>query len=149
MSKGNDFENDLLLLLFNNTAIANIGDAAGLQPSAGAGSLFVSLHTADPGEAGDQTTSEANYTGYARIGVTRAGAGWTVAANEASNAALITFGACTAGNNTITYIGIGTLTAGAGMLMYSGAVTDPVAGLAVTVGITPKIQIGDLDTTED
>ena len=149
MSKGNDFENDLLLLLFNNTAIANIGNAAGLQPSGVAGSFYVSLHTADPGEAGNQSTSEANYTGYARVAVVRTGAGWTVAANEASNAALITFGACTAGNNTITYVGIGAESAGATMLLYSGAVTDPAAGLAVSAGITPKIQIGDLDTTED
>ena len=51
MSKGNTFENDLLLLVFNNTAAALIGDASGLQPSATAGSLYVSLHTSDPGEA--------------------------------------------------------------------------------------------------
>ncbi|MTW08909.1 hypothetical protein GM524_13670, partial [Streptococcus pneumoniae] len=46
MSKTNTFENDLLLLVFNNTDITLIGDAAGLQNSAAAGSLYVSLHTA-------------------------------------------------------------------------------------------------------
>ena len=63
MSKSNTFENELLLLLFNNTDIANIGDASGLQNSATAGSLYVALHTADPGESGTATTSEAAYTG--------------------------------------------------------------------------------------
>ena len=65
MSKSNTFENDLLLLVFNNTDITLIGDAAGLQNSAAAGSLYVSLHTADPDEAGDQTTNETAYTDYA------------------------------------------------------------------------------------
>ena len=52
MSKSNTFENDLLQLLFNNVDIADIGDAAGIQNSATAGSLYLALHTADPGEAG-------------------------------------------------------------------------------------------------
>ncbi len=89
MSKTNAFENSLLLLVFNNTDIANIGDAAGLQNSAAAGSLYVSLHTADPNEAGSQTTSEVAYTSYARVAVARSGAGWTVTANSVSPAANI------------------------------------------------------------
>src|SRR3989304_7835788 len=92
MSKGNTFENELLLHIFNNAAITLIGDAAGLLPSAGAGSLYIALHTAEPGEAGDQTTSEVAYTGYARVGVARSGAGWTVTANAVENTAAITFG---------------------------------------------------------
>ena len=89
MSKTNAFENSLLLLIFNNTDIALIGDAAGLQNSATAGSLYFSLHTADPGEAGDQTTNEIAYTSYARTAVARSGAGWTVTANSVSPAATI------------------------------------------------------------
>ena len=54
--------NAFLLLFFNNTAWATIGDASGLQPSAVAGSLYVSLHTADPTEAGNQSSSEISYT---------------------------------------------------------------------------------------
>ena len=71
MSKSNAFETSLLGLLFNNTDIANIGDAAGLQNSAAAGSLYLALHTADPGEAGDQTTNECTYGSYARVAVAR------------------------------------------------------------------------------
>jgi hypothetical protein len=142
-------ENSMLLLFFNNTAFANIGNAAGLQPSGAAGSLYVSLHTADPGEAGTQLTSEATYTGYVRVAVARAAGGWTVAANQVTNTAAIVYGVCTAVPNTITYFGIGTDAAGAGTLLYSGAITSPVAGLVVNIGITPQFAIGACVVTED
>lgn len=135
MSKTNTFENDLLLLIFNNTDITLIGDAAGLQNSAAAGSLYISLHTANPDEAGSQTTSEATYGSYARVAVARSGAGWTVTANQVENAAIISFPACTSGSNTITHFGVGTDSSGAGKLLYKGALT---ASLAVSAGITPQ-----------
>ena len=56
MSMSNASETNLLNLLFNNTDWANVGDAAGLQNSAAAGSFYVALHTADPGDAGNQST---------------------------------------------------------------------------------------------
>ena len=136
MSKSNTFENDLLLLAFNNTGASLIGDATGLRGSTVAGSLFVSLHTADPGEAGTQTTSEATYTGYARVAVARSGAGWVVTANSVSPAAAINFPACTAGSNTITHFGVGTDTSGAGKLLYKGTVTP---NIAVSNGVTPQL----------
>ncbi len=123
MSLSNAFENDLLLLLFNNVDIANVGDAAGLQNSATAGSLYVSLHTADPGETGTQATSETSYTGYARVAVARSGAGWTVsgtAPTQVVNAATITFGTSTVGTPTITHFGVGLESAGATRLLASG-----------------------------
>ena len=88
MSKSNTFENDLLKHVFNNDAIALVGDATGLRGSTVAGSLYVSLHTADPDEGGDQTTSETAYTTYARVAVARTAGGWTVSGNTVSNAAL-------------------------------------------------------------
>ena len=54
--------NAFLLLFFNNTDWAVVGDAAGLQNSASAGSLYLSLHTATPAEAGTQATNEISYT---------------------------------------------------------------------------------------
>lgn len=146
MSKSNSWENGLLLLLFNNTNFANVGDATGLRGSTTAGSLYVSLHTADPGEAGSQTTSEATYTSYARMAVARSGAGWTVSGNAVSNAAAVSFTACTGGSNTITHFGIGTASSGAGVLLYKGALTS---SLAVSSGIAPLFAIGDIDVTED
>ena len=146
MSATNAFETDLLKLIFQNVALANVGDASGLQPSSTAGSLYISLHTGDPGETGDQTTSEATYTGYGRVAVARSDAAWTVSGNAASNAAAVTFGACSAGSNTITHFGIGTAETTAGHLLFSGALT---ASLAVSAGITPEFAIGDLDVTAD
>lgn len=137
MSKTNTFENELLLLVFNNTDIALIGDAAGLQNSAAAGSLYVSLHTADPAEAGAQNTSEISYTGYARVAVARSGAGWTVTGNSVSPAAAITFGAMTAGaGGTVTHFGVGTDVSGAGKLLYKGTVTP---NIVVSNGVTPQL----------
>lgn len=119
MAKGTTFTNDLLKLLFTNIALPLIGDAGGLQPSATAGSLYVSLHTADPGAGGSQTTSEANYTGYGRVAVARSAAGWTVSGSQVSNTGAVTFGLCTAGANTVGWFGVGTALNGAGKLLYS------------------------------
>lgn len=139
MSKTNTFENALLLLVFNNTDIALIGDAAGLQNSATAGSLYVSLHTADPTDtaATEQTTSEIAYTGYARVAVARSGAGWTVTGNSVSPAAAITFGAMTAGaGGTATHFGVGTDASGTGKLLYKGTITP---NIVVSNGVTPEL----------
>ena len=146
MSKSNTFETDLLNLIFVNTDIALIGDAAGLQNSATAGSLYVSLHTADPGEAGDQTTNETAYTDYARVAVARTGGGWTVSGNTVSNAALVQFPQCGVTGATLTHFGVGTDSSGAGKLLYSGALSS---SLAVSSGIQPQFSSGDLDVTED
>lgn len=138
MSKTNTFENSLLLLIFNNTDIANIGDAGGLQNSATAGSLYVSLHTSDPGEAGAQNTNETAYAGYARVAVARSGAGWTVTGNSVSPAANIDFGECTASpGGAITHFGIGTDSAGAGTLLYKGTVTP---NITMATGVIPRLK---------
>lgn len=146
MSKGNTFENEVLLLLFNNTDIADIGDAGGIQNSAAAGSFYIALHTGDPGEGGTSATSEATYTGYARVAVARSGAGWTVAGSSVSNAAQIAFGECTAGSDTVTYVSITTASSGASKILYSGALT---ASRSISAGITPLFAIGALTVTED
>jgi len=146
MSKSNAAETALLALLFNNTDFAGIGDAGGLQNSATAGSLYISLHTSDPGEAGDQTTNETAYTNYARVAVARSGAGWTVSGNSATNAAQITFPQCGASGATLTHVGIGTDSSGAGTLLYSGALNS---SLAVALNITPLFAASGLTVTED
>jgi len=134
MSKGNTFENDLLKLIFNATAIANIADNAASAPLT---NLFVSLHTADPGEAGDQTTSEISYTGYARVAVARTTGGWTVTGNVVNPVANIVFGEMTAGaGGTVTHAVVGTLTSGAGKILYSGTVTP---NIVVSNGVTPRL----------
>lgn len=146
MSKSNTFENDLLQLIFNNVDIADIGDAGGLQNSATAGSLYVALHTGDPGEAGNATTSEAAYGSYARVAVARSGAGWTVAGNEAENFALIQFPECTSGSETITHVSITTASSGTSKILYSGALS---ASRAISSGIQPQFAATALTVTED
>lgn len=133
MSKGNTFENDLLKLIFNATAIANMADNAASSPLT---NLYVSLHTADPGEAGDQTTSEVAYTSYARVAVARTTGGWTVVNNSVSPAANIDFPAGTGGSGTATHFGVGTAASGAGKLLYKGAITP---NIVTGNGVTPRL----------
>lgn len=134
MSLGNTFENDLLKLIFQATAIANIADNAASSPLT---NLYMGLHTADPGEAGDQTTNEISYTGYARVAILRSASGWTVSTNTVVPVAAITFGAMTAGaGGTVTFAAVGTASSGAGKLLVSGAVSPTIA---VTTGVTPQL----------
>ena len=149
MSKSDAFETDLLKLIFQNTNIANLGDATGVRGSTTAGSLYVSLHTADPGEAGNQSTSECNYTGYSRVAVARSAGGFTVSGNSVSPAADVTFAAPTNSTNlpqTATFFGIGVASSGAGELLYSGAL-NPTISIPNT-GVTPIVGAGSV-ITED
>lgn len=129
------FETELLGLIFLNQAIPDIGDASGLQPSAAAGNLYVSLHTGDPGEGGDQETNEAAYTNYARVGLPRDGTAWTVNSDVVNANNEIAF-AQAGSAEVITHIGIGTDPSGPGKLLYKGVLPAPIN---VDVNITPKI----------
>lgn len=142
MSKGDTFENDWMKLTFNATAIANIADNAASAPLA---NLQISLHTADPGEAGSQTTSEAAYTSYARVAVARTSGGWTITNNSASPVANISFPAGSGGSGTVTHFGVGTAASGAGKLLYSGTVTP---NIVTGNGVTPVLTTAST-VTED
>lgn len=146
MFMSNASETNLLLLLFNNTDWANVGDAAGLQNSATAGSFYVALHTADPGDAGNQSTSEVSYTGYARVAVARSAGGFTVSGAQVSNTATVQFGECTAGSATATHFSVGLLSSGAGDILYSGPLS---ATRSISSGITPLFNAGALQGTVD
>jgi len=143
MSKSNAFETDFLRLIFNATAIANIADNAASSPLT---NLYVSLHTADPGEAGDQTTNEISYTGYARQAVARTSGGWTVTGNSVSPVASIDFPVSSGGaGGTVTHAAVGTASAGSGKLLWSGALN---ASFTVGSGVQPKLGTGST-ITED
>lgn len=132
MSKGNTTENDFVAFVFNATAMPAYGS-----------NLYVHLHTADPGEGGTGATSEADYTGYAAVPVARDSGGFTVAGNQASNTAEVTFPECTGGTNAITHASVTTL---AGQILYSGALTAPIN---VSNLITPRFPAGTLVLQED
>lgn len=144
MSLTNAAETAILELLFKNTDWANIGDAGGLQNSATAGNFYISLHTSDPGETGNQTSNEAAYTDYARVAVVRSGSGWSVSGDTVSNAAAVQFPLCSGGSATVTHFGIGTSSSGSGNLIMSGALNSP---LSVSSGIQPQFAIGALTVT--
>lgn len=145
-SKSNTWEEGLLDLLFLNTAFTLVGDASGLLPAGTAGSLYISLHTADPGEAGNQTTNEAAYTPYVRVAVARSGSGWSRTGSTISNVANIDHAKCTASpGGPITHFGVGTDSSGAGKLLYSG---DLTSAITMAVGVIPRAEIGALTVAE-
>jgi len=142
-SAGDTFENELLQHIFENADIADVGDD--LRGSVTAGSLYVSLHTDDPGDDGDQTTSECDYTNYDRVAVARTDAKWTISNNSCKNAEAISFPACAGGTNTATHFVIGTATKpNAGKILFHG---DLNASLAISSGITPSFAIEALEVT--
>jgi len=146
MSMTNAAEANLMNLLFLNIDWANIGDAAGLQNSAAAGSFYISLHSADPGEAGNQSTNEIAYTGYARVAVARTAGGFTLTTATISNTALVQFAQCTGGTATASHFGIGTDLSGNGNLIFKGALTS---SLSISNGIQPQFAAGAMTVTVD
>lgn len=135
MSKSNTFENDIMAFTFNNTAVSGIGTT-----------LYVALHTGDPGEAGDQTTSEAAYAGYTRIGVNRNSGGFTVSGNQASNTAEVLFPTSTNGPEVITHVSVGVNASGASKILYKGALSS---SLTVNNNIAPRFVAGAIVVQED
>lgn len=117
----------------------------GTDPAYRAGATqYLALFTADPGEAAS-LAAEANYTGYARVALTKASA-WTDGGSTFTNAALIQFGACTAGTNAITHFAVVDTSSGAVSMMVSGALS---ATLNVSAGIQPQFAAGALAISAD
>lgn len=125
MGKSNTQSGQVLSQILNNVA-----------PSYG-GNLYASLHSADPGASGDQSTSEISYTGYARVAVTRdnTGAGFTTSGTTRNNAAQIQFPLCTGGSATATFLVLGSAATGTGQIHYSGPLAS---SLAISNNITPQ-----------
>jgi hypothetical protein len=142
MSATNTFEDYILKLIFTATPIANLADNAASSPIT---EWYISLHTADPGEAGSQNTSEAAYTGYARLSVSRDTNGWTVSSGSATNDSEEAFGQCTASpGSNLTHVGLGTASTGAGALKLYNELSAPVI---MQVGTTPLFPAGELEFT--
>lgn len=136
MSKSNALETAWLLLYFNNTNIADVGDATGLRGSTAVGNLYLSLHTADPGEAGTQATSEIGYTGYARQALARTSANFSVSGNTMSLNVNVDFPESTGGTGgTVTHFSLGHAASGATVVGYKGTVTP---NIVVQTGVTPR-----------
>jgi hypothetical protein len=138
MPKSNTFSS----LVINNLFLDN-------NPVTLGNEFYISLHTANP-VGGNQLTSEATYTNYARQFVDRSGSGWNLSQNGSGNWRVnnqtdIVFPAAGSGPQTITHVGVGTAASGAGVLLYIGTIADG----DVDVGVTPKILSGQLTITEE
>ena len=105
--------------------------------------LYLALFTADPTESG-VFTNEATFTGYSRVAVAKA-SGWTDGGSTFTNASLIQFPQCTAGNNTITHFALCTLASG-GEIVVSGALN---ASLNISSGIQAQFSAGSLSVGAD
>jgi len=137
------FETNLGLHLFQNADIANVGDAAGVQNSATAGSTQLALATVAYVDADTLLTAdEVAYTGYARPTQARSSGGWSSSADTISNAALIQFGEMTAGGpDTVVHVGLGFLGTGNQLDLHQDLVSD----LVINNGVNPQFAIGALD----
>ena len=139
MPKSTSLSNSILNLLFQGTAITGLATNATASPNT---SLYVALHTATPGVGGSQTTSEAAYTGYARVAVVRTSSGWATATTGATNpVAAISFPAATAGSETEAFFSIGTAATGAGAVLYAGAISPTIA---ISAGVQPVLTTSTL-----
>lgn len=139
MSISNATETALLNLIFCATAWGNYADNAASSPQT---NIHYALHTADPGEAGTMSTSEAAYTSYARVNVARTNVAHTVTNNSVSPAAQIDFPAGTGGSGTVTHFSTGKTGGGATAILFSGTVTpNVVTGNLVTPSLTTATAI--------
>lgn len=115
----------------------------------GATTLYVSLHTGAVGLGGNQLTNEATYTGYARIPITRSGAGAFNAASAgvAVTNLLLQFGLCTGGTlpETETHASLGENASGAGTVIVTAPLASPIV---VNINSVPQFAIGTMSVGE-
>lgn len=127
-------ESAILALVFNATTWANYAINATASPET---NIAVALHTADPGDSGNMSTSEIGYTSYARLaGPARTSGGWTVTGSSVSPASNIDFAAGTAGSGTATYFSTGKSGGGSAAILWSGTVTP---NIVCGSGVTPRL----------
>lgn len=133
MSASNALENAILLLIFNATAWANYADNAASSPQT---NIHVALHTADPTDTGNMSSSEVTYTSYARVNVARTSGGWTVTGGSVSPAANIDFPTGSGGSGTVTHWSPGKTGGGSADILVTGSVTP---NIVTGNGVTPRL----------
>lgn len=137
MTIANATETAVLKLIFQAVAWANYADNAASTPQINIG---ISLHTADPGEGGDATTSEIAYTSYTRVNVARTTGGWTETTGTITPVANIDFPAGTGGAGTASFFATAKSNAtpptGAQAILWSGTITP---NIVTGTGVTPRL----------
>lgn len=144
MSISNTTEDAILNLTFRAIAWANYADNASSSPET---NIVNALHTADPVDAGTQSTSEAAYTNYARVNVLRSNTGYAASSGgSVSPQANIDFPASGASGTTVTHFSTGKSGGGATAILWSGAVSPNIAIGAS--GITPRLTTATVHTLD-
>jgi hypothetical protein len=146
MSATNSFENGLLQLIFNNTAL-EVHSASGgsLQGSGNIGLFYFALFTSSPGEVGS-IAAEATYGGYIRVGQAsqdtdqRTSVFYPVANGQVINGVDILFPECVSGSQTITHWALCSGASGANILIY-GALSSPIL---IASQVQPRIPAGSM-----
>lgn len=134
--KATTFDNDLLKLIFWGTAIADLAENDASSPLT---SLYLALHTADPGVGGTQATSECAYTSYVRKTVNRDNTVFSISGATVTLAAVQAFAACTGGTETATHFSVGVAVSGSTKILYRGPVTP---NISISSGVTPRLTTG-------
>lgn len=131
----------ILELVYRATAWTNYAVNATTSAQTNIG---ISLHTADPGDTGNASTSEVTYTSYTRVNKTRdnnASTGWQAAsAGAISPQTTISFPAGTGGSGTVTHWATAASNAtpptGGQTILWSGTVTP---NIVTGNGVTPQL----------
>lgn len=146
MSKSDQFEDNLLGHIFEGIALTNLGATGGTTD------LWMSLHTADPGDAGS-TANEGGYAQYARVAVDRSTGGFTVtsgtsaATASASPVANIDFPQNTStSTGTFTHFAVNpSSNSGGASQLYNGTISP---NINFSQNVTPRLTTGS-SITED
>jgi hypothetical protein len=142
MPKGTVTCSNILALLYNATAWANIADNAAASPIT---QIKMRLATASYTGASTGASNETAYTNYVAQDVPRSVAGWTAPSGGATdNAAAVEFPQCGVTGATITSA-CTSKGAGASDIFHYG---DLNASIAVSNQIQPRFPIGAITITE-
>lgn len=146
--KTDTFEYNLLKMVFNGSPITSIAASAGTT------SLWLGLHTADPGDAGS-TAAEGGYTAYTRVQTDRStgSTGWAVTSGtsaalaSASPTGTLSFPqVATTSTGTFSYATVyQSSNAGPSGALYYGAISPSIN---FSQNVTPQLTSGS-SITED
>lgn len=90
--KKTSFDSELTGHIFQNLDLPNIGDASGLQNSAGDGNFYLALYQTAPTDSYQGV--EATFGNYARMAVARNSLGWAVSGFDVTNTSRVIFPTC-------------------------------------------------------
>lgn len=142
MPKGTTSCNNILALIYNATAWANVADNAAASPIT---NIYLALATASGAPSDTMSTNEATYTNYVRQTVARTTSGWTApSGGSTSNVAVINYAQCGVTGNTITSGKTGVATGASAVLHYG----DLNAPIIVSNLIRPTFDPGAVTITE-